>query len=552
MQQLFDDEAYEEVKARAETWLGDASTMAQGYYWLAQIHHEADAFGKAFDCIDAAHRIAPADVRIAASYIDVLFTAGAVRKALVFYDALPTEIAQDARVQYEMYWIYRRAGWMAKSRRVWIGLRSDSVPSRPYWPWWQKLLNAVRLLTSDRWILKFESSLERQARLLDKNIAILDSQKYQSRAQELNLHAEVDRATLGGLRKSDQWGMVLRSFRLIYATLCFLGAIACAWLLRGEVPFLLATATIFLVSAGVISAAAWLYTTLPGYVVATAAASATGAVAIVAGTAIVQMSNDPLWPRWLGISLLFGAGAAGVTGLLNFGMLTCWYFTWRTYDRHNGRGWIAGMLAEVMVHIEDPEFRGDPVQRRQWLRNLERAASITENHLASQVTFRDRTTEQWMSEWFNGVAESFRHMKRYLVVPAGRSWETLNRLTAQQIHAFSTENWRSAHYRAPLPPARATRREKAISTGKFLLGSLIPGLGYVAVAPLIGADSDVVKRAVLISAVWGLLSLLFILDPAVKDKTAVAKEMIGGFGPVLSQKGDPASDEKPGPGGRPS
>jgi hypothetical protein len=172
-----------------------------------------------------------------------------------------------------------------------------------------------------------------------------------------------------------------------------------------------------------------------------------------------------------------------------------------------------------------------------WIRALENTASIVEENLAKEVSLYDDATEKWLNERLHGVAEEFRHLKRSIVAPSGRSWDHLNRRLSRQMQAFAAEAWMSAGHRPPPPPRRRTKKDRALALAKFALTGTVPGLLYLAIAPLLGVEKNLLLRALMLSAAFGLLSLLIVLDPSLKEKADMAKAMLGGLGPLLS-KGD--------------
>lgn len=544
-QSLFDHRDWDGLTKLAEAYISSPETKPDGHYWRARVHVEREEHAAAYENIVKARTIAPNDVRFIAAHLEVLCVSGAARKAFILFDELPEAQSKNPLIQVSMYWLFRRAEWYAQSRRVWREIPSDSG-LRPHLPPAQRIWEYILTHSSDRRLRYREEIDYLVMKDTFRNIPIIDSQVFNSTAQMLQSHSETDSAQFKMLRRVNHSNTRRLLIRSMFGLLYLAGIAVASLRMRQGVNLWISIATIGLVSSTIFAISASLYDRARTYLGGAIAAGAVGMGALTAGLALMRFVEDSDYIHWLAISVLAGAGYSAVAGAVSFAVLIRSYRTLERYYDQNARGWIINVLASILAQVTDQSCRSNPTERRQWVRSLENTAMTVERNLAKQLSFRDDATEHWLNEWFQGVAEDFRHMKRYIIAPSGRSWEHLIRLLSRQMQVFAGENWRGAGYRRPPAPKRRSRKDKAFVAAKFFLTAFVPGLLYLAIAPLLGVEKNIWMRALMLGVASGLLSLLFILDPTLKEKADLAKGMLGGLSPLLGRgDGRPADEGKP-------
>jgi hypothetical protein len=546
IERLFNDGEHDEARIQALPLLDDLTSKSRGHYWLARIADSEEDMGELLRQVYLAYEQDPLDLQIAAKCIDVMYSIGNTTKALQFYRNLPRAVAESSEIQAEMFWIYKNAGWRAEARRTLNSIGMDE-PTRPSESRRSKVWSLLLRSTIDKWS-RLESDASEQRvlfRATVKECAPIDRQKYSTALQLYRLTAEIDDMLINGTNVRRKWDRWMPYLRIAYACLYVTLAAVAARQSAPTIPYPARLVALGVLGGCVVALTAWLFVRWKNLRKGTAVAGVVGVVIAVLGGALLRSYGvADGWPRVFGMALVFGAAISAFTALLNFGSTAYWYFWWRNFNGRYAWAWITFTLSSLSLMVSNLELRGDRLERMSWVGRLEACASVTESSLADQITWKDASTHQWMNEWCVGVGESFRHMKRYLVSPTDRGWITLDRCVRQQLHAFATENWRSARYRKPEPRRRMSPRERVVIACKFTIGVLVPGVAYAAIAPVLGLEGNTIQRSILLSVGWALLSLLFIIDPAIKEKTAVARDMVGTWSPFLSSKHEAPADDK--------
>lgn len=538
MERLFVHEKFEVIREQATLWLEAEDFNSRGYYWLARLDRHDRAYGRAFANLETAYALNPLNIDVVTVYLDVLFCVDALRKAWLFHDSLPAVITGNSRVKFELSWLYRTAGWPALARKVLY----DDHPSYRTMSWHERMRSQLVVLTIDRLTRRRELRQLKAVRSADLTVAIIDAQSFSTQTQRFQAHASVDQTMIDLARRTARIRAVDVQGTRLWLLCSVIAGLVCTTKLHRDVQYLVALPILVTVTFAMVGASAWIFNRISTYVRATLATSLAALVPAGLGVLALRSTEGDLL-HWLATSVVFATAVTGGIGALYFLALALWSLTGRGLYQANCLGWIVGTLARISAGLADCDERASWPQRREWIRDLERVARLTETHLADRVTFADANTRTWLNAHMRGVGESIRHLKRHLVAPSRQGWTTFERTLRQQLHAFATENWHAAHFRKPPEPSRLSRRERALSGVKLIAGSLAPGLIYLAIAPLIGADKDVLQRAAALSGAWLLLSVLLALDPAFREKTLLAKEMLNTWSPLLNRKTD--SQEKP-------
>ncbi|GAA0947580.1 hypothetical protein GCM10009554_44430 [Kribbella koreensis] len=529
-------ERYAEASSLAADLKDDPASRPIAELLLAQIAEDEDNLGQALAHIEDAVRLAPNNVRITAKYLDLLFAVGNYRRALDFASRLSQHVRSHPKVRYEMYWVYYGTDWHAHLREE-FSLIPDNDPSEPYVSTIERLYVRLKRATVDHLLLRTERAKAENFKVQCEDLWVIDKLSFRNLSQYYRLNAQLDSAALSYARTFENWRIVRAALRSIFLVAAISGLAVHYSSNSSPHPALERILLMPLSSIAVCVLAASIFRLTRYYSPQTFFIGLTGLAAILTGTGmyrLISQSHSKLHLLSLGI---IGGGII-VSAATVSQLITSLYFRkwWRRHYRLFARANVIDMLASILSGMANVDKQNNPVIRRRWLSQLESAAKLLESEVPKEACPNDPVTRAWLSDQLKGVAQTLRHLKRSMIAPSGKSWETASNVLRHQITAISTENWFAAKYRAPEPRAKTSRRDQLQAVGKFVAITLIPGLGYIAIAPVLGAAENSIQRGALLSAAWGLLSALFTLDPAIKDKTAAMREMSDTWSQVADRK----------------
>jgi hypothetical protein len=227
--------------------------------------------------------------------------------------------------------------------------------------------------------------------------------------------------------------------------------------------------------------------------------------------------------RAFGVGLLAGSIVCTIAGVGDFVTDAATNYRARRTSRRNSRGILIEYLCELVDLLDDasPTFRRPSKAYTTW--RLEQIAYLLEAGMPGLLAAHDTRTNEWIRERCVGAAEAVRHMKRFVLSPAGRSNARLVRQLRQQLAAVSTDNWMNCIYLPPPVKNSGTWKSRLVSITRVLTIACLPGLALAAIAPWIDFREDIESWARIVALAWGVLTVIWALDPAIRDKIEVVQ-----------------------------
>lgn len=186
-------------------------------------------------------------------------------------------------------------------------------------------------------------------------------------------------------------------------------------------------------------------------------------------------------------------------------------------------------LLDLLAQLTVPQLRRDASARTNWMAALERIAVILERHLPLSLPGGDPDSQRAIAAHAHSAAAALRGMKRTLALPDEASWQDL----IKQLTGLATALARGdfAEWPPPQPAVIVPKvprplwwrvmhvvRTVLVIVGPPLVAFLIP-LASLSVPGLAWLRFSTV--------VWALLAALVVLDPAISDRVAKMRDVLG-------------------------
>jgi hypothetical protein len=235
----------------------------------------------------------------------------------------------------------------------------------------------------------------------------------------------------------------------------------------------------------------------------------------------------PSIARASGVALVAGGIVMATTAIGNFTIGVTSGYLFRRVQRRNARGLIIDHLASLIRGIEQPVgWRRYPIHGTVYAYRLELLADLHESGLPAQLTAFDPTTQEWVRSRCVGAAAAMRHAKRLGLSAKGREQGRFVRILRQQLAAVATENWMAMVHQPTAVQPTGNWRTRITSAVRVLIVAALPGLALLGISPWVDFGSDVGDWAKIVALGWGALTLIWALDPSVRDKIDTARNIV--------------------------
>jgi hypothetical protein len=160
-------------------------------------------------------------------------------------------------------------------------------------------------------------------------------------------------------------------------------------------------------------------------------------------------------------------------------------------------------------------------------RLLEQAAQHLARGLLPQSDTGRLGSDEWLRQRAAGWAEAIRHMQRQVLASLPGSSGKLQALLAHEIRCLATCDFGALAWRQPppLPPRRVALRKQAISAARALFVAGVPFAAVLVSQPFLRVSPGLYGWARIVTAAWALLYMLLSIDPTIRDKISVARDL---------------------------
>lgn len=522
--------------ADARALIGDTERLghheAKRLQLLAEICSAEEKYEESAELYGLAYEQDATGIKGAAEYIGALGLCRSFREALVVYGQLSPTKKQKRNIRWEMYWLYR---WMGLRSYADFAARSEGQ----YAPKMEHIHIFLRRLMRPI-LLKVE---RRQVRAIEqscKSIKVLKSLHLYRVEYRHSLAAEVDSVVIG-ITRVREWSLYLRNLAdvalVVLSSVCF-----ALWLLLpvGLGLSLQAAVVAFVLAAVEFYLASKVWNALPTYQSAALAVGVFCAIGASGGILAGQTLGSSFLAESISAGLTAGAiiAIAGMFGSLAAAALETYLI--QRVVRSRVRGAILHNLSELILWVSDGVDRFESGDRKFWIGRIETTARLLEVDMPRFMSARDERTDGWFKEQCGGAARHMRNLKLSIISPDGSSWERLERSLRHQLAAAAAGNWCSLARKFPavsLPPQR--KRDVVTKWARGLIVTFLPVVAVLALGPWLSLESDLLKWSRVVAVAWALLSIIFALDPGLRDKVDAMKNVAG----ILRESGEKSKPE---------
>ena len=496
-------------------------------YLRGCIESDAEEYWNARRSFEEALVLAPKYTKLVAEYLYVLYILDDYVTAFDLYDNLTGRQQKRLRIRQQMGYMYRWIGWRAKERQVSI-LRDSE-------PWFKRTVWRV----TDKIRLRWESGVAREF------------SEFRIRLDPL--------ASL--VRISPSTESLVGSFNL------FLLAVSRSWMING-VRWRVVSRTTLTTMLLLVIAADYMRLTrlaasnayirpllagaafLPLYIVMARKVQRNDSVVAVTRRAIVPFS------AFVGVGWLLllahrptreWYGSVGLGILAVIPCLMIGYVLSRvdsSIDNYKDqrscnaepRCAILALALEIEKISRDARVRSSASARYRILFNLEFMARILINGPIREASFYEPKGNEWFKNRMIGAAEWVRSLKRGIVSGSDDDWVRLHRAMKTVSSCASTGAWTRLPNRDPeeaSKPGRVKRMQRIVTVA---LAAFLPAAAFYLLDPIVQFGDEVAKWAKLVVFGWALLSILFHLDPKLREKVDVAREVVSALRPPNESK----------------
>jgi hypothetical protein len=504
---------------------------------LADVASAEGKHAEAAELYGRAHALSSHIVDVALDYIDRLTDFGTTALAYSVFRALPESAKSSQKALRNLYWICRFNSWNAHASKlqaehsvVELGLRRRIInlvrlPFRPL---------ALRL--ERRLIADFEGHTDRLSAL--HALGIRDpGRRYRAYMDAEAAILSMARTSLA-IHLAEKVGLrTIWLSALIGVTAYFLFSVGGGeWAPHLAVGPLLATAC-FGLGGWIWGKSRSALTGLAYVILFALAAGGLGALILSLGSAQIMSV--------LGLGLAAGAMVTVIAGLVSFAFSIGTAQIRRGAAEQHARGAIIFYLSALASEMDDARASGGVIPGSYCAMRLEEIAILLERGMVQELRTYDHRTDEWLGDRLSGAAEAMRHAKRLALSPDGMSHARMSRLLRQQLLAVATDNWMNSAYRPPPPKTVRSWRDRLLSSLRVVAVAAIPGVALLAISPWTDFGTDIGNWARIAALGWGVLTLIWAMDPAVRDKVEVARGIatsIREFGGGKGSAGEPSGD----------
>lgn len=490
---------------------------------LAKVAEKTKKYTEALELVRQALTAGAKGVKVYSFYLSLAYITDHPISGLQFYSALPAKLRKNPKIRREISWIYEEIGWYASS----LGIASKYT-----WKLRERLRNRmVRPVAS--LLLRSERAQERDLLEWGQNLEILDSVGFSNPIQMLEFRSEIE-VYLARLRRVEAlWHLAVELCAGLVSTAAIVTIFALGLSRPLAGPFGsfadIAASSGATVMAGMLGFAglglsrrSWLWPSFALWLTIFAAAG-------VGGVELMRVA--PL----LGFAVAAGMALAVAVKLTGTLLTLATNYAFRSVRKSHVRAAIADMMLDILHELADDEKRHDTGYQLHWLRALDKAANLV-RLVANTVPANDEYTRQWLTARLDGARCSFLQMKRMVLSPSEASLNHLARLSQQHLYAFAKADYGRLPQGKPSEPSKRRTAVLAKVIVRTIVVAGLPAGALFALQPFIGITPAEFGWAKIGTLFWGVLSLLFALDPALREKIETAGQIASTINPLLSRE----------------
>ncbi|QYN34389.1 hypothetical protein K1T35_39270 [Pseudonocardia sp. DSM 110487] len=506
---------------------------------LADVASAESKHAEAADIYGKAHALSPQTIDVALDYIDRLTDVGTTAIAYSVFRALPETSKDSQKALRNLYWIYRFNSWNAHASKL-QSEHSVVVPG------FQRRIRDLARLPARPLLLRIERRLIADFEYEIDRLSSLQALGIRDPGRRYRAFMDVEAAILSSSRTSARIHLVGKFGLRALWLLAFIGVIAYFVFSvgGGEVTPELIIGPVLAASCFGLGGWAWgkSQSALTGLAYVILLSLVVGGLgALILGLAPVPILSIT------GFALIAGSVITTTAGLVTFVFSIGAAQARQKAAERNARGAIIQRLADLLSDTDEARVSGSGISGSYCALRLEEIAILLEHGMVQELRTYDHRTDEWLGDRLRGAAEALRHTKRLALSPDGMSYARMSRLLRQQLLAVATDNWMNAAYRPPPPKTVRRWQDKLTSSLRVIAVAALPGIALLAMSPWTDFGTDIGNWARIAALGWAVLTLIWAIDPAVRDKVDVARGIatsIREFGGGKVSAGEPGGDSQ--------
>ncbi|TCC16508.1 tetratricopeptide repeat protein [Kribbella speibonae] len=464
---------------------------------------------------------APDYPRLVSDFIDLLVELRRFRQALDLIAELDASRSDDVLVRASCGHFYKRLGLSAHAYLAYRGAYKETlrkVSCRIRAGWFETFV-ARAVKREDESIGTWRRWLAPSMLFDDLPLSGFDSSQVRANVEWLNWRRLTVSGLSGRLDRLFRW-----AWRLIYIPI----SAALAFHVSGRIlmnPGVVEQIFVAAASLAVAAATADMIWRCHWWMARENVALAVGIVTtltiggiLVAARTYYSAFTAP-WLTLFGLSLAFGSASLAVA----CASLAApqWHQALRLGElrRDEPHAWIVDTLLDVIYGVGREGWRSNAWDRKYYVQLIEAAARGLHGDFRHSVPALDGESEKWVAQRSAGVAASLRAIKCELIAPTINSATVINKSLVRYIIALASGNLRQLPWVSPPPPPTPLGlRGRIWRTGKLSIIAILPLTSVIILNYTVGLPEIAQPWLLGVSVVWLVTSILFILDPQLREK----------------------------------
>lgn len=478
--------------------------------------------------LDSAHFAHPRNVNIAALYLETLASCGNEITALSVYAGLPLKMRRKAT-------LYRAV------RQIYVALNLRQLagwPPRPTGPRWKQTLSLARMLAVGAW-----ESLTRRRNLEARRLEQLTGQfdmlrtiwklPFKETLQRVQVVSYVEYSLSVSINRESRLDHY-HDFLLAILPLAGIGIFL-------DRVYAKDPDTIWEVPAVVLGAilsaivASYIWPRIKHIPLKVTILVVFAGTLIASGVWLVRHPESSPHPA-ISHGLLLG-GCTVLLLVLSSGCIRIARGIGRAQmERKWTRERAIYHLATAYNGINEDVSWRIPYQNYLWFQHLDKAAWLIEHLLIREVPNLEESLKPWLRHRFATVATSIRCTARGVLLPNERDrTETQKRILAP-LKQLAINEWSDATFVDVAEGATTSRRRRFVGYLKSLTAATAPAVGYALIRTWTTFEPTVINWGAVVVVGWAVLCLLKGIDPDVREKIALARELISASSPESAKQ----------------
>lgn len=166
-------------------------------------------------------------------------------------------------------------------------------------------------------------------------------------------------------------------------------------------------------------------------------------------------------------------------------------------------------------------------ERRFHARLLEWAARTLSQYLLSRSSAKFLGSGDWLAQRVAGWAQALRYMQRQVIAPVPGSQSKVEAFLTHEIRCLASGDLGALTWREPPlgESRRATLQRRVVSTARAVVVVALPLGAVLAAHSLLHFSAALFNWGRVLTVSWALLYVLLSIDPTIRDKVSVAKDL---------------------------